>query len=96
MVKSIDELYEGGSGISTNSCEQEEMCCLKIPIKLGVRILCFGTIAGTILEYILSFRLFYRRDDDGPYVVSGILYLVAALPLLLASYMCIKWLMDDN
>ena len=93
-IKSKDELYEGGVAIST-SCEKEEKCCFVIDIKIGVKILALGTIAGTVLEYIRSFSLFYGNEHDRS-VISGLLFIVASLPLVLASYFCVKFLMDDN
>ena len=80
-----DTLYEGGD----RGCEDENICCLCIPLKTGVTIIAVWNIVWAILTL---YSLLTAVSLGSLKWVTMIGY----VPSLLADYIFLRWLMDDN
>ena len=78
----MPEAKEGG-------CEGSDTCCLVFPLKTGVTIL---SILSVIWGAFQIWSIF-SHDVGGAWRFGVI---IAAIPTLIADYLFLKWLMDDN
>ena len=69
-------------------CESNEVCCLVLPLKTGVTILAVLSVIWGVLNGWNIITGFTSASRFG--------VIIALLPSLLADYLFLKWLMDDN
>ena len=69
-------------------CESNEVCCLFIPLKTGVTILAVLSVIWGVFNGYNIITGFTSASRFG--------VIIALIPSLLADYLFLKWLMDDN